>query len=367
MSGDYPLSRIDGARCVDRLAGAWPAVCSRQPGVLRSRPRTHYRVLMVTSDEGSQGRIAGVFSTLGALAADTVRLSLRYRVTALAAEVAFFALLALPPLVLALAASAAWIGSVAGLSNLTLEFALRDYLSPFLTEEVVRKIIIPTLNDALNRPRYDVISFGFLLSLWSGSRALHVYVEVISIMFGLSGGRGLVRGRLLSFGIYLVALVLLSLTLPLLLAGPGVLADLLPAQLGWLLLFYWPAVGVLSVVTIAFLFHLSTPVPLSFRRSLPGAALGVLIWVGASAVMRFALAVSLSPAATSTSAMSIYGPLTTPIVLLMWLYLLAIAVLIGAALNAAIEQRWPDGERSARRAKLAEKLASQWTDARSDG
>jgi membrane protein len=38
---------------------------------------------------------------------------------------------------------------------------------------------------------------------------------------------------------------------------------------------------------------------------------------------------------------SIYGPLATPIVILIWLYVLAIAVLIGAALNAAIEVVWP--------------------------
>jgi membrane protein len=38
---------------------------------------------------------------------------------------------------------------------------------------------------------------------------------------------------------------------------------------------------------------------------------------------------------------SIYGPLAAPIVLLIWLYVLAIAVLIGAALNAAVESLWP--------------------------
>jgi len=43
----------------------------------------------------------------------------------------------------------------------------------------------------------------------------------------------------------------------------------------------------------------------------------------------------------SVGGTSIYGPLAAPIVLLLWLYLLAIAVLIGAAFNAAVDQRWP--------------------------
>ena len=38
---------------------------------------------------------------------------------------------------------------------------------------------------------------------------------------------------------------------------------------------------------------------------------------------------------------SIYGPLSTPIVLLIWLYALAVAILIGAGLNAAVRTLWP--------------------------
>ena len=46
----------------------------------------------------------------------------------------------------------------------------------------------------------------------------------------------------------------------------------------------------------------------------------------------------------SVGGTSIYGPLAAPIVLMIWLYVLAIAVLIGAALNAAIESVWPRRE-----------------------
>ena len=60
--------------------------------------------------------------------------------------------------------------------------------------------------------------------------------------------------------------------------------------------------------------------------------LALVIWLLASVVLRVVLTASIS--GTSTS---IYGPLATPIVILIWLYALAMAVLIGAALNAAIE------------------------------
>ncbi len=55
--------------------------------------------------------------------------------------------------------------------------------------------------------------------------------------------------------------------------------------------------------------------------------------------------------AASLGGTSIYGPLSTPIVLLIWLYFLAIAILIGAALNAAIRIMWPVEERPSARAQ----------------
>ncbi|MEZ5095056.1 MAG: hypothetical protein R2731_02365 [Nocardioides sp.] len=68
--------------------------------------------------------------------------------------------------------------------------AVIDVSSRALTDSAVRKIIVPTLDDVLTGPRYDVISVGFVLALWSGSRALNVFVDTITIMHGLGGHRG---------------------------------------------------------------------------------------------------------------------------------------------------------------------------------
>ena len=58
------------------------------------------------------------------------------------------------------------------------------------------------------------------------------------------------------------------------------------------------------------------------------------IWIGASFVVRISLEASMGGS-------SIYGPLSTPIVLLVWMYALAVAILIGAGLNAAVRTLWP--------------------------
>jgi membrane protein len=292
--------------------------------------------------------------TVVGLVTRTIAVCLRYRVTGLAAEAGFFALLSLPPLVLGLAGSAAWIGSRLGTDTaLQLKNALREYLSPFLTDDVVNTVIIPTLDDALDRPRLDLVSIGFVLSLWSGSRALNVYLDTISIMYGLGGHRSIVRTRLLSFGIYVLVLLLGAVTLPLVLVGPTLIGRALPEQLDWLLAVYWPVVTLLGVALLATLYHVSVPLRTSWRRDLPGAVLALVIWVLASALLRAVLGVAVPGAGSQTASLSIYGPLTTPIVVLVWLYLLAIAVLIGAALNAVVDETWPHGERSAARQRAA--------------
>lgn len=295
------------------------------------------------------------------LAVETVRVCLRYRVTGLAAEAGFFALLSLPPLVLGLAASAAWVGSQLGTdTELQLKNGVRDYLSPFLTSDVVNSAIIPTLEDAIDTPRIDLISIGFVLSLWSGSRALNVYIDTISIMYGLGGYRSIVHTRLLSFGLYGAMLVLGAVTVPLVLVGPTMLRTVLPGPIQALMLLYWPVVTVLGIALLTSLYHVSAPVRTPWRRDLPGALLAFVIWVLASALLRLVLGLSLSGATESDNRnFSIYGPLTTPIVVMLWLYLLAIAVLVGAALNAAVDLRWPAGDRA--EAQTTEKVSDART------
>ena len=59
---------------------------------------------------------------------------------------------------------------------------------------------------------------------------------------------------------------------------------------------------------------------------------------------------------TAAESRSIYGPLAAPIAVLLWLYLLAIAVLIGAAVNAAFDTVFPQGTTTRARHELVQRL-----------
>ncbi|WP_328993851.1 YihY/virulence factor BrkB family protein [Kribbella sp. NBC_01245] len=274
------------------------------------------------------------------LLTQTVGTCLRYRVTGLAAEAAFFAILSLPPLIFGLAGSIGFIVSrffdAATIDQIKLEIA--ELAARALTDDSVQAVIVPTLDDVLAGGRPDVISIGFLLALWSGSRALNVFVDTITIMYGMGGKRGIVRTRALSFSLYCVALLIGVIVLPLVLAGPEAVADVLPARVEFLNQLYWPVVTVLSAGFLNTLYHLSVPVRTPWVSDLPGAFLALSLWILGSFLLRWTLQ-------STVGGTSIYGPLAAPIAVLLWLYLTAIAVLIGAALNAVIDRMWPDKAR----------------------
>jgi len=269
------------------------------------------------------------------LVRQTVAACLRYRVTGLAAEAAFFAILSLPPLVFGLAG---FIGFVAQQFNTATLASFRGQILELclqvFTAETVDTVVAPTLDDVLAGGRADVISIGFLLALWSGSRALNVFVDTITIMYGLGGQRGIVRTRALSFSLYVAFLLVSVVLLPLVLAGPSFVDRVLPEQVDWIAGLYWPVVLVGSVCFLATLFHVSVPVRTAWRADLPGAAVTFGIWIGGSVLLRVVLS-------ASAGSPSIYGPLAAPIALLIWLYLVSLAVLIGAAFNAALDRDRP--------------------------
>jgi len=284
----------------------------------------------------------------------TVGSCLRYRVTGLAAEAAFFAILSIPPLIFALAGAIGYVSERFSQARVDdMRMAILDLASRGLTDRAVDNIIEPTINDVLRGGRYDVISIGFVLALWSGSRALNVFVDTITIMHGLGGHRGIIRTRALSFLLYVLGLVTGAVTLPLVVAGPALVDDLLPPRLDFLNDLYWPIVILLCVCFLATLYHVSVPVRTAWSFNLPGATFSLVCWILGSWALRSLLT------ATAAESRSIYGPLAAPIAVLLWLYLLSIAVLIGAAVNAAFDTVFPQLATTNARTELLARLRSR--------
>lgn len=296
-------------------------------------------------------RFHRVRETVWRLVVTTVGTCLKYRVTGLAAEAAFFAVLSVPPLIFAMAGAIGFVTDRFSAAQVEdVRNAVIDLSERALTENAVSRIITPTIDDVLQGGRFDVISLGFVLALWSGSRALHVFVDAVTIMHGLGGSRGIVKARALSFALYLLAMITGVVTVPLVVAGPSLVADWLPDRADVLMAFYWPVVIALCICFLATLYHVSVPVRTNWSFNLPGATFTLFCWIIGSYLLRWFLT------ATAADSKSIYGPLAAPIAVLLWLYLVSIAVLIGAAVNAAFDEVFPQKTTTRARLELVQRL-----------
>ncbi len=236
--------------------------------------------------------------TLWRLIVTTVGSCLRYRVAGLAAEAAFFAVLSVPPLIFAMAGAIGYVSSQFSAAQVgEVRDAIIDMASQFLTDKSVNQIIEPTIDNVLDGGRFDVISLGFVLALWSGSRALNVFVDTITIMHGLGGHRGIVKTRALSFALYLLAMITGIVSLPLVVAGPRLVDRALPERFDFLMTFYWPLVIVICICFLATLYHVSVPVRTNWSFNLPGAVFSLVAWILGSFLLRWILTVTAADSA----------------------------------------------------------------------
>lgn len=280
-------------------------------------------------------RVAALCRVLWALTKGTTVTAFNYRITGLAAEAAFWALLSLPPLILGLISS---VGHLRGLLGPQMVGQLSDWIiaksGTFLTQPAVDSVVRPLVDDVVHGEQIGIISVGFLISLWAGSRAMSVYVDTITISYGLDGVRGVIRTRMRSFFLYIVGLFVAVILIPLMIAGPALVRETFPRTAVLVSMLYWPVLLTLSIFFLSLLYHLSVPVRTAWWRELPGAAVAMVFWICGSVLLRVYLSGTLTGVSVSAS-------LAAPIAFMAWLYVTAFAVLVGACLNAEVDRLWP--------------------------
>ncbi|MGW0331040.1 YihY/virulence factor BrkB family protein [Streptomyces sp. NPDC003011] len=275
---------------------------------------------------------------------DTTNSCMEYRILGLAAEAAFFTLLSVPPLLLSMIGLLGYVDDWTGADTIqSLENNLLVASRTVLSDKGVTQIAQPILHDVTKGGRPDIISIGFLFALWSGSRAVNVFIDTITVMYGLDGVRGIVKTRLLAFALFVVALLIGSVVLPLMVAGPDAVVNVVSWSTTVVQVLYWPVVIVLSIVFLTTLYHVSVPVRSPWIEDVPGALVALGMWVLGSFLLRIYLT-------NTVEGPTIYGSLAAPVAVLLWIGVSAFAVLVGAAVNAAIDRVWPAAATAAARA-----------------
>lgn len=255
------------------------------------------------------------------------------------AQAGFWSVLSLPPLLLGMLGSLAYVAPLFGPDTLaTIQSQLISTSNSFFSKNIVNEIIEPTVRDIAQGARGEVVSLGFVISLWAGSSAISAFVDSVVEAHDQTPLRHPVRQRFFALGIYLVMLLVVIGAAPLLALGPRKIGEYIPDSWNSVLQFgYYPMLVLGLVVAVTVLYRVALPEPLPTHRLIWGAILATTVFVVATAGLRIYLQYITRTGYT-------YGALATPIAFLLFAFFLGFAIMMGAELNAAIEEEWPAPE-----------------------
>lgn len=258
----------------------------------------------------------------------------------LSAEGAFWSALSTAPLLLALLGLAGFVGRWFGPDTLdAIQSQVLDLLHGMFSSEVVDGLLVDNVSAMLHNGQADLVSVGFFISLWAGSSAISSLVESITIAYGQYEVRHPATERLFALGLYLVALIAGTLTLPLLAVGPEVLINLFPSGIrpeasAIITVSYYPALVVALVLLLTALYKVAPRHKHPWRRGIPGALLASVVFIVASLGLRIYVSYVYTHGLT-------YGALATPVTFLLFYYMMSLAIVLGAQFNNATLEQFP--------------------------
>ena len=267
----------------------------------------------------------------------------------LAAGVAFFALLALVPSLVALVSVYGLVAEPADIQR-----NIEDALAAAPAE--VRDLVSSQLSSIVESEPSGLrlgVAVGLVLALWSASSGVKHLIGAINVAYDQDEGRGFVKLRGLALALTVGAIVLAAVALGALVVLPATLdgGGAEGAGRTALLIVRWPLFALIGLAALALLYRWAPDRERArWRWVSPGAIFAVIGWVIAS--VAFSIYTSNFGSYNET-----YGALGAIVVVMLWLFISAYVVIVGAELNAELERqtavdsttgpRRPLGERDA--------------------
>jgi membrane protein len=176
---------------------------------------------------------------------------------------------------------------------------------------------------------------GILLALYSASMGMTALIEGLNIIYDEEEERGFVKLTLMTLILTVGLIVMMVLALGLIAVMPALLGNLGLSDALRTVLAYarWPLLLVVTLVGLAVLYRYapSRNEP-QWQWVSPGAAIATVLWLIGS--IAFSIYVRNFGSYNET-----YGSIGAVVILLMWFWLSAFIVLLGAELNCEIERQ----------------------------
>ncbi|MGE5765320.1 MAG: YihY/virulence factor BrkB family protein [Mycobacterium leprae] len=251
------------------------------------------------------------------------------RLMLISAGVAFFSLLAIPPTLLA---ALSIYGIVTTPQELQQQLSQLTDVLPSDARGIVRGQL-QTITAASSSALGWSALIGVLVALWSASGGMGNLIEALNVAYDEEEGRGFVKRRLLALAFVLGGILMVG--------AVAVLGGLVPALASTLPSVLPTVVTIAAWLVLALLTMLALTVLYRFgpNRDRPewgwaswGAVIATVVWVVAS--LGFFFYVSNFGNYNKT-----YGAIAGVIIVMLWLLITALAILLGAEINAEMEKQ----------------------------
>jgi membrane protein len=286
------------------------------------------------------------------LVAVTAHASGRHRLLGVSAEMAFFAVLALVPLTVAFGGALGYLGRVVGPERVVegreaVIAAVVTLLGPDLTADAVAPFIL----GLLRQERGGLAISGLLLTFWLASRVFTPAMFALDSAYAVENRRSPIRQRLIGLALAVGSMVASCVTLVLMIAGPvllgvGHVAEQLrvgrTVELAWAV-GRWPVLLVILVGFLVCFYRYAPSHRPAWRECLPGAVVGVLLWLLVAAAFRIYLDTGMQPGTRVGGAdetiVAVGRTMSAVVATMLWTFLSSLVILLGGQLNAGLARR----------------------------
>lgn len=292
-----------------------------------------------------------------ALAIRSWKRAIDVRITGLAAEMTYYGLISLAPLLTALGASLGFLERILGEDQIAeIEATLVDGLAGVFAEQVAEDVLAPLIQGLLREERAGVAIGSILVALWLASRMFRATIRALDDAHTVVDRRGFVAQWTLGLALALGAVVTLVALLVIIVVGPllgdgqeiadrfglGAVFDVVWTTLRW------PVVAVLSGAYLTILYRYGPNIDTTWRRCLMGAVVGtlglVVVSVGFGIYLRLAVPTGLEVGEVEGAAVvAAAQAIGLVLVGVLWLWLSSIVIIAGGVLNAELERERSGG------------------------
>lgn len=213
---------------------------------------------------------------------------------------------------------------------------LRSLLESVLPASAARMVkgVMTQMGDPAAR---GGVWFAVLGSIWAAFNGTWAVMSGLNDAYEVTEKRPLWKVTLVAGGLTVALAVLWFTALVALWYGHHVFG-LARTDGVWWQMIHWPVLGVLLLVVFSLYYRFGPDLSdVQWRWSTPGAAIAVVLWIGATLLFR--VYVHHSPGKYEQA----YGSVAAGAILLLWLYVTGAAILIGGEINSEIENAAAQG------------------------